>query len=139
MQAKTYASFLAVVLVAPFLSAFAKDQPSGGFQQGTVLSVEPKEVRSPDTCCYSGTDNPLQSEYYAFEISVRVGCTTYEGRCETPFHYFPTAFSPGKSIQVRPTKHELYFEVPIWGDSKVPIMHRTTDRAAPCCTSTASQ
>ena len=137
MQGKTYAGLLAVVVFAPLLAAFAKDQ-SAGFEQGTVLKVERHEVRSPDTC-YSGTDTPLQSEYYAFEVSVRVGCTTYEGRYETPFDYFPSAFSSGKSIQVRPTKHTLYLETPIWNDTKIPVVRRTTDRAAPCGVNTASR
>ena len=69
MQGKTYAGILAVVVFAPLLAAFAKDQPAG-FEQGTVLKEERQEVRSPETCCYSGTDTPLQSEYYAFEVSV---------------------------------------------------------------------
>ena len=139
MQGKTYAGILAVVVFAPLLAALAKDQPDAGFQRGTVLKVERQEVRSPDTCCYSGTDAPLQSEYYAFEVSVRVGCTIYEGRYETPFDYFPSAFSPGKSIQVRPTKHTLYLDTPIWNDTKIPVVRRTTDRAAPCGTNIATR
>ena len=139
MQAKRYIGILALAVAMPLLNASAKEKQPAEYQQGTVLSVDRHEVRSPDQCCYSPTDAPLQTEYYAYEVSVRVGCTTYEGRYETPFDYFPSAFSPGKPIQVRLTKHILYFDVPTEHDMKVPIVHRTNDRAAPCGTSTASR
>jgi hypothetical protein len=139
MQAKVYIGILAFAGIVPLLTASAKEQQPAGYQQGTVLSVARQEVQSPDQCCYSVTDAPSQSEYYAYEVSVRVGCTTYEGRYETPFDYFPSAFSPGKPIQVRLTKHVLYVDVPGERDMKVPIVHRASDRAAPCGTSTASR
>lgn len=139
MGLKIYARILALVLLAMGAKAFAKDQPQVGYQQGTVIKVDRQEVFSPDTCCYDGTDRPLQFQYYAFNVTVKVGCTTYEGRYETPFDYFPSAISPGKSVQVRPAKHDLYFETPIWSDGKVPIVHRANDRTGPCGVNTASR
>ncbi len=122
---------ISVLLLAGPL-AFAKNEPPAGYQQGTVLKVERQQVRSPDLCCYSGTDTPLQTESYAFEVTVQVGCVDYEGRYETPLDYFPSAVSPGKSIRVRPTKRDLYFEAPIWSDGRVPIVHRASDRTGSC-------
>jgi hypothetical protein len=99
-------------VAVPLLSASTSGEQSKGHQQGTVLSVERREVRSPDVY-YSGTgtDVPLQSVYYAYEVSVQVDCVTYHGRYETPFDYLPSAFSPGKPIQVRVAKHAMHFDV----------------------------
>lgn len=138
MRFSVRASLLVSVLLAIGPLAFAKDQVSAGYQRGTVLKVERQEVLSPDMCCYSGTDTPLQTQSYAFDITVRVGCTDYEGRYETPFDYFPSAFSSGKPVQVRPTKNDLYFETPIWSDGRVPIVHRANDRSGPCGVNTDS-
>ncbi len=132
LRFRIHASLCATALLAAGTLASAKTQAASGYQQGTILKVERQEVRSPNLCCYSGTDTPLQADSYAFEITVQVGCTNYEGRYETPFDYFPSAFSPGKSVQVRPTKHALYFEAPIWTDGKVPIVHRASDRSGAC-------
>jgi len=130
---------LVVVVVAPLLGAYAKDVPPNGFQQGTVLSVERQEVTSPNVCCYSGTDAPVQTEYYSYDVSVRVGCGTYVGRYDTPFDYLPSAFSPNKTISVRLTKHVLYFDVPGERDMKMGIVHRNLDRSTSCDTSRASR
>jgi hypothetical protein len=130
---------LVFVVAAPLLGAYAKDVPPNGFQQGTVLSVERQEVTSPDLCCYSGTDAPLQNEYYSYDVSVRVGCGTYVGRYDTYIDYLPSAFSPNKTISVRLTKHVLYFDVPGERDMKMGIVRRHIDRSTSCDTSRASR
>lgn len=102
----------------PSLSASTNGERPKDYQQGTVLSVERQEVRSPDPDLYfySGTDMPLQSVHYAYNVSVQVGCVTYHGRYETLLDYLPSAFSPGKAIQVHLAKHAMHFDVP--GDSE---------------------
>jgi hypothetical protein len=110
-----FVAVLVFIIAAPLLHASTNEEQSKQHQQGTVLSVERQEVRSPEGY-YSGTDVPLQSEYYAYNVSVRVGCVTYHGRYETPFDYLPSAFGPGKPIQVRMTKYAMHFDVP--GDNE---------------------
>lgn len=137
MRKRYYCEILAlfVFMVAP--GVWAK-QVSTAYQQGTVLKVRREEVSSPSECCYSGTDAPLQSQYYAYEVSLRVGCSTYRGRYETPFDYFPSAFKAGQSVSVRLTKHVMNFDVPGENNLKVNIVHRSSDQGVPC-TATAGR
>ena len=130
MKFSAIACVLAFVLLGMGTAAFAKNQPAADFQQGTVVKVDRQEVQAPNNCCYSGTDTPLQNQYYAYEVTVRVGCTDYVGRYESYLDFFPSAITAGKSVQVRPEKHDLYFETPIWSDGKVPIVRRVS--AASC-------
>ena len=139
MNTKAYLSVLVLVVTISALSAKAKEVQSKGFQQGTVVSVERQEVMTPNQCCYSGSDTPLQSQYYAFDVSVRVGCGTYVGRYESYIDYLPSAFSPNKEIPVHLTKHVMYFDVPGERDMKMGIVHRNIDRSPSCDTSRASR
>jgi hypothetical protein len=137
VKSKIYLGVLVFVVTVPVFNAKAKEVQSKGFQQGTVLSVERQEVVSPNQCCYSGSDAPLQSQYYSYDVSVRVGCGTYVGHYETPFDYMPSAFSPNKAIPVRLTKHVMYFDVPGERDMKMGIVHRSI--GIPCDAGTASR
>jgi hypothetical protein len=91
-----------------------------------VLQVEKQEVRSPAyTSGEDPSDAPLRSEYYAYEVSVRVNCGIYVARYETPFDYIPSAFAPGHTVPVRVTKHILYFNLPEYQEMRMGIVHRT--------------
>jgi hypothetical protein len=136
---KLYAAIVVSMFMVSMLSASPMQVQSKLYQPGTVLSVDRQEVTSPNQCCYSGSDSPVQTEYYAYDVSVRVACVTYVGRYETPFDYLPSAFGPNKTIQVRLTKHILYFEVPGDKEMKMGIIHHSNDRAAPCGTTSASR
>jgi hypothetical protein len=139
MNTKAYLSVLVLAVTMSAVSAKAKVGRSKGFQQGTVVRVERQEVMSPNPCCYSGSDAPLQTQYYEFDVSVRVGCGTYVGRYETYMDYLPSAFSPNEDIRVRLTKHVMYFDVPRGHDMKMGIVRRTIDHAVPCDSSSASR
>jgi hypothetical protein len=128
---------LVLAVVVPLLNASAKQQQSKDYQQGTVLSVDRQEVSSPNQCCYTGTDAPLQSSYYAYEVSVRVSCGVYVGRYETAFDFLPSALSPNKTVQVRLTKHLLYFDLAGEREMKMGIVHHSDDHTPPCETSSA--
>ncbi len=134
MKKKLCRGVLISVVALSFVYASKPQDQRPQIQQATVLKVEKQEVRSPDTCCYSGSDTPLQTEYFAYDVSVRVGCATYDGRYETPFDYFPSAFAVGHAVQVRMTKHVMYFEVPGDRDLRIPITHRRVERNASCRT-----
>src|SRR4029077_20146146 len=130
---------LVLVVTMAALSAKAKEVQSKEFKQGKVVSVERQEVTSPNQCCYSGSDAPLQTQYYSFDVSVRVGCGTYVGRYDSYIDYLPSAFSPNKTVSVRLTKHVLYFDVPGDSDMKMGIVRRHIDRSPSCDTSRASR
>lgn len=139
MKTKVYLSVVVLAVTMAALSAKAKEVQSKEFQQGTVVSVERQEVVSPNQCCYSGSDAPLQNQYYAFDVSVRVGCGTYVGRYESYIDYLPSAFSANKEIPVRLTKHVMYFDIPGERDMKMGIVRRSIDHAVPCDNGSASR
>jgi hypothetical protein len=127
------------VLTVPVLRAGAKTSKPDAFQQGTVMKVEREEVHSSEQCCYSGSDTPLQSEYYAYDVSVRVGCGTYVGRYETAIDFLPSALTPNKTVPVRLTRHVMYFGIPGEPEMKMGIVHRNIDRSSSCDARKASR
>jgi len=117
---------VAVLVIAPILHASVMRGKPSSFVQGTVVDVQKQKVYSPDTTIGGSnpSDAPLTSRYYAYEVSVRVDCETYVGRYETPFNYLPSVFSPNQPIQVRLTKHVMYFDLPNDPDMRMGIIHR---------------
>jgi len=115
-----------VLLVVPMLNASVTRGKLNPFVQGTVVEIQKHKVYSPETTLGGSnpSDAPLTSQYYAYEVSVRVDCTTYIGRYETPFNYLPSVFSPNQPIQVRLTKHVMYFDLPNDPDMRMGIIHR---------------
>lgn len=116
------------VVVVPALYA-AESGHSNPLVQGTVVQVQQRKVYSPDSIIGGSnpSDAPLTSRYYAYEVSVRVDCKTYVGRYETPFNYLPSEFTSNQPIQVRLTKHVMYFDLPNDPDMKMGIVRRTSD------------
>ena len=139
MKTKICTSMIALAIVMSGLAAFAKNKQPDTVTQGTVVSVDREEVSSPNQCCYSVTDAPLQSTYYSYKVSLHVGCVTYDGEYDTALDYFPSAFISGKILQVRLAKHEMYFDVPGDSNLKMNIVHRSKDRTAACSDSRASR
>ena len=131
---------LFATLVCPALLSASTKQKSGSYQRATIISVEKHEVRSPE---YTGGDNPSDapssSEYYAYDVSVRVTCGTYVGYYESPYDYLPSEFAANQPIDVRLTKHDIYFDLPGDREVKMAIVHRKTEAGAPCVTNTASR
>ena len=117
---------VAVLVIVPMLNASVTRGKPNPFVQGTVVDVQKQKVDSPDTTIGGSnpSDAPLTSRYYAYEVSVRVDCETYVGRYETPFNHLPSAFSPNQPIQVRLTKHVMYFDLPNDPDMRMGIIHR---------------
>ncbi len=119
---------VALMILVPALYA-AKQSRSDSYVQGTVVQVKKQKIYSPDTTIGGSnpSDAPLTSRYYAYEVSVRVDCKTYVGRYETPFNYLPSAFTPDQPIQVRLTKHVMYFDLPNDPDMRMGIVRRKSD------------
>ena len=121
----------ALVFTSGMLFATNKPQQDN-YVHGTVVSVERQEVTSPNECCNNPTDAPLQTQYYAYNVAVRVDCGTYTGRYETPFDYLPSAFSPNHPIDVRLTKHVMYFNVAGEREMKMGIVQKKVDQSTSC-------
>lgn len=126
MKRKLFLLLVISVLTVPF--AFGKQEQvrSQSAKEAKVLKVERHVVTDNDLCCYTN-DAPLQSEYFAYDVSVQVGCNTYEGEYSTALDSFPLGIAPGKPVNVQVSKHDLNFSGPATRDLKVPITHRSTN------------
>ena len=109
------------------------------YEQGTILKVDKREVSSPDQCCYSGTDSPLKSEYFAYDVSVRVQCGIYVAHYETAFDFLPSELAADRKVDVRVANHDLYFDVPGAQDIRMAIVRRRRDRTGACTGATTAR
>jgi hypothetical protein len=126
---KTIAIAIAVLVIALILNASPARGSANPFVQGIVIEVQKQKVYFPDYAIGGSnpSDAPLTSRYYAYRVSVRVDCKTYIGRYETPFNYLPSEFTPNQPIQMRLTKHVMYFDLPNDPDMRMGIVRRSSD------------
>lgn len=121
---------IAIVMASlvPWLSA-SQNQNSNQHVRGIVTGVKKQRIDSAEYAIAgsSPSDAPLTSRYYAFDVSVRVDCTTYTGRYTTPLNYLPSIFTPAQPIQLRLTRHVMYFDLPNDPDMKMGIIRRRRD------------
>ena len=122
---------IALLVLASLPNALAAN--SSRLVQGTVIGVREQEVHSLNfmTGGSDPSDAPLASRYYAFEIAIRVDCSTYVGRYETVLNYLPPALAAGQSISMRLTKHAMYFDLSQDPELKIGIVRRKA--ACPPC------
>jgi hypothetical protein len=139
MRRLLYVAVLVSAVGVPVLSASALKEQAHSYQQGTVLAVDKKEITSPNECCYSATDAPLQTQYFAYDVSVKVNCGTYVGHYESAYDYLPSEFAANHKVEVRLAKHNMYLDVPGEREMKMAIVHRQLERGGPCGTGTASR
>jgi len=123
---------VAFVVVVPMLYASHTRSSANQGVQGMVVSVQKHEVQSPGEALTTPTDAPLSSQYFAYDVSVRVDCQLYVGRYETPFDYLPSAFSPDHAIQMRLTEHVLYFDLPNNPEMRMAIVHHAAESDTTC-------
>jgi hypothetical protein len=113
----------------------AKSQSgSNSIEPVTVLSVESQTEVQPS---YMGggdnpSDAPLRSEVYSYDVAVHSDCATLVTRHQSPYDYFPSAFSPNAQIPARITKHEVDFVLPSGREMKMPIVSRKRSSAPGC-------
>ena len=82
---------------------------AGGRQTGKILAVEPhEEGRAFDWVRGGLTLIPLYDHYPFYDITIQSGGKNYVVRYETQTGYYPTAWKPGSTIQVRLGRGRLY-------------------------------
>jgi hypothetical protein len=115
-----------LILVALPMFYVSPSRNAKEYVQGTVVDVASHQVESPAFTVGGSnpSDAPLTSRYYVYEVSIRVGCETYVGRYETPFHYLPSAFAPAQRLRFRLTKRVMYFEIPYSAGIRMGIIRR---------------
>ena len=114
------------VLGLPIFYAHAERKRAEERVQGQVVEVQKDRVQSPESTMGGSnlSDAPLTSRYYAFEVSIRVGCKTYVGIYQTPLNYLPTEFTPDRWVRFRLTNRVMYFDVPDSAGIRMYIAHR---------------
>jgi hypothetical protein len=122
-----------LAVIVPALNASKSPRLPAAYQPATVLSVQKHEVRSPAyTAGDSPSDAPLQTDYYVYEIALRVNCATYVGRYETQLNYLPSSFVTGHQVDVRVATHLLYFNLPDGQQMKMAIVQKKSDGRVTC-------
>jgi hypothetical protein len=121
--------FCAFVSLA--LAPSMKAQMLAGSTQATVLSVRKHQSGTP-VVGDNPSDAPLRSEIYSYDIFVRVKCAVLSGHYESAYDYLPSAFAVDHRLPVRVEKHDMLFDVPGYGELKVPIIKRKQEHNASC-------
>jgi hypothetical protein len=113
------------LILVPLLNAYAARVPRQ-FVQGTVVEVQEQKEQSPSYMIGGSNpaDAPLTTRYYTYEVSIRTDCEIYVGRYQTPLNYLPSAFTAGRPISLRLTKHVMYFDLPNDPDFRMGIVRR---------------
>jgi hypothetical protein len=118
----------AVAGIALYLHASVK---SGGYQTATVTSVKKLDT-TPQFTGGNPTDAPMQADYFAYEVGIRLECTNYVGRYESPFDYLPAAIAANKEVDVRLDKHWMYVSLYADREIKMGIVHHERIRDDSC-------
>lgn len=124
---KNFSIVTAMILICTgMLFGISAQQKSHAFVRGIVVAVQKYRVQSPEFTSGGSnpSDAPLVSQYYRFEVAIKVDCKTYVGRYETLFNYLPSAFIADRSIPVRLTRHVMYFDLPNDPDMRMGIVSR---------------
>jgi hypothetical protein len=106
----------------------AQSAPS---QEGTIVSVQRRNEASPPVRTGANASRaPLQSQYYGYDVSVRLNCEIYNLRYESEIDDLPSDLSANNHVPVRLTKNVMYLEFP--GDTvKMRVVHHKTSET-PC-------
>ena len=117
---------VALILAMLTTTMFAKAQ-SADATQGTIVSIQKSIVATSEiTGAGDATDNPLQTQYYRYDISVKVGYGLYVGRYESEFNDLSDSLAPNHVVSVRLQKGAMYLDSQ--GDSlKTTIVSRKGD------------
>lgn len=134
MKGKFVVCIVACIACAPLAMHAKSLGASTQLQPVTVESVEAQTETQP--AYMGGGDNPsdaqLRSEVYSYEVAVHSDCATLITRYQSPFEYFPSAFSPNAQIPAHVKKHEVDFELPSGREMKLPIVSRKRSSAPGC-------
>ena len=69
--------------------------------QGTIVNVQKSTVVTPETNTGNPTDNPLQTDYYRYDISVKVGDVIYVGTIDSALDDLADSLAPDHVVSVR--------------------------------------
>jgi hypothetical protein len=128
MEMRNGWSFCLVLLV---LACDAPAKTSESHRSATVLRVQKHETGSP-LVGSNPTDAPVRADVYLYDVSLKVDCAIYVVRYQSSFDQAPPIFAPDRHLDVRLGKHVLYATMPGGEDTKLAIIQRGTDSAAPC-------
>lgn len=144
MQANLFVSILAAVSAVMVPSATGQSlQP----HKGTIVDVQKQGVTTPvktgwinddeRICNQIGGSNcapvstPLRSNYYRYNVSVKLDCEVYVGHYVSEGDDLRLALSANSPVPVRLEKHVMYIDFP--GDTvQMRIIRREASREGAC-------
>jgi hypothetical protein len=85
---------------------------TSGWQKGRVLKVETGSSARPYTGGSNPSDQPLATPINTFEVWVQTCDGTRVGHYESYRPYLPAAISKDQVVDVKTSKHVLYFHLP---------------------------
>ena len=101
---------VALILAMFTTITFAKVQ-SASTTQGTIVTVHRSTVATPETTGVGdATDNPLQTEHYTYDISVKTADGFYVGRYESEFDNLSDVLAPNHVVSVRLQNGAMYLD-----------------------------
>ena len=122
-------SFLTLISAVTAPCATAQSKPS---QEGTIVSVQKRDVATPPVRAGADTDRtPLQSHYYVYNASVRLNCEVYDGRYESELGDVPDALAANNRVPVRINKNLMYLDFPGY-TVKMRIVHHKVSHETTC-------
>jgi len=134
MKTRLCVGILAIVSAVPIPYAVGQSKQP---QQGTIVTVQKQDVSTPLVRTGAEVDcAPVQSQYYLYNVSVRLSCDVYVGRYESELNDLPSALSANNSVPVRLMKHAMYLDFPGDSDKMRIVRHKIRQEAA--CDQTAS-
>jgi hypothetical protein len=118
----------AALMLAMFSTATFAMVRSADATQGTIVSVQKSTVVTPETNTGNPTDNPLQTQYYRYDISVKVGDGLYVGRYDSAFDDLSDSLAPDHVVSIRLQKGVMSLDSQ--GDSlKTTIVSHKRDKS----------
>jgi len=122
-------SFLTLISAVTVPCATAQSTQS---QEGTIVSVQNRDVATPPVRTGANTDRtPLQSYYYVYTASVRLNCEVYDGRYESELGDLPDSVAANNRVPVRISKNLMYLDFPGYA-VKMRIVHQKISRETTC-------
>lgn len=113
------------------LSAYAKQSQIKPYLEGTVVQVDKHEAAALVPGGNPSDAALADPETYAYDIAVRVNCSTYVGRYRSWYDYLPPVFRPNQKIQLRLTRSVMYVDVPNEKEVELSIVSKHVEHG-PC-------
>ena len=103
-----------------------------GYRTATIVNVVSFDDEPQMSGYENPTDAPLTTEVYGYDLGIRLDCTVYSLRYQSPIDYLPSVFAPEREVQAFVRKPFMYVAVPGQGDFKLAITGHRKSKDSAC-------